>query len=65
MPQDRSVMVTIRAAIEPLVPDRIVITLTHYMINPEGETESETTSSIHTACRHLERWLTDFAESPE
>lgn len=66
MPQeDRSVLVTIRAVIEPLVPDRMVITLTRYMINPDGETETETTSSIDTACRHMERWLTNFAESAD
>lgn len=65
MSQDRSVMVTIRATVDPLVPDRVVVTLTRHPINPAGEPEAETTSSIQRACRQLERWLTEFAASED
>lgn len=65
MSQDRSVMVTIRATVDPLVPDRMVLTLTRHPINPAGEPESETTSSRLRACRQLEMWLAEFAASAE
>ncbi len=63
MPQDRSLIVTIRAAVDPLIPDRMVIRLARHPINPRGETESETTTSIRVASRRLELWLTDFGRS--
>lgn len=58
-------MVTIRATVDPLVPDRMVIALTKHPINPAGEPESETTSSRPGACRQLEIWLAEFAASAE
>lgn len=58
-------MVTIRAIVDPLVPDRMVITLTRHPINPVGEPESEATSSRLGACRQLEMWLAEFAASSE
>ena len=61
MTHDRSVMVTIKATVDPSVPDRMVITLTRHPINPTGEPNSETTPSVSAACRHVERWLSDFA----
>lgn len=63
--QSRSLMVTIRASVDPIVPERIVITLTQHPINPAGESETETTSSITGASHRVTRWLSEFAESSE
>lgn len=63
--QDRSVVVTVRASVEPLIPDRMVITLTRHPINPEGGAITETTPSIQTACRQLETWMTEFKVSAD
>ena len=57
---DRSMMVTVRATVDPSVPDRIVITLTRHPINPVGEPNTETTPSVLAACRQLEKWLSEF-----
>lgn len=60
---DRVVLVTIRATINPLVPDRMLITMTRHWINPAGAPKSESTSSVMIACGVLDRWLTEFASS--
>ena len=63
--QDRSVIVTVRAAIDPLVPDRMVISLSRHFINPGGEEATETTSSIPAACGVLDTWLSEFRRASD
>jgi hypothetical protein len=58
-------MVTVRAGIDPLVPDRMVIKLNRHLIEPPGEEETETTTSISAACIVLDRWLSEFQRPGE
>jgi hypothetical protein len=63
--QDRVVLVTIRATIDPVIPDRMVITMTRHLIKPGGEPTSESASSVLGACGTLDQWLTEFAASAD
>jgi hypothetical protein len=59
--QDRVLLVMLRASVDPLVPDRILITLTKHRVHPADEPESRSTSSVGAASRLVEQWLTEFS----
>jgi hypothetical protein len=58
--QDRAVLITVRAAVEPLVTDRVIIRLTRFSIHPSTDPSIETTASVHEACRLIEQWLNEL-----